>query len=61
LPGQARAVDWIVFAVMHNKFAKYTEQVLDEMMPVNPLVIDVKGIFINNLKITGSVLYKKIL
>ena len=53
-------VDCIVFAVKHDEFVKYTKDDLDNMMPKNPIVIDVKGIFKNNSKITEYVLYMKL-
>ena len=53
-------VDCIVFAVKHDEFLNYSKEDLENIMPVNPLIIDVKGIFKNNPKITASGLYKKL-
>jgi UDP-N-acetyl-D-glucosamine/UDP-N-acetyl-D-galactosamine dehydrogenase len=53
-------VDCAIIAVKHTEFLNYTMEDFNKMMPSNPILVDVKGIFKNNSEITEFVLYLKL-
>jgi UDP-N-acetyl-D-glucosamine/UDP-N-acetyl-D-galactosamine dehydrogenase len=53
-------MDCIIFAVKHKEFYLYSNNDIKKMIPLNPVMIDVKGIYKDRLKLIKDMIYRKL-